>query len=243
MASEASEVGEAAGRPTDEAIMRQMEDIKQEAAQHPLMGERTGIDVLLAEYPDPLFHTKLETLQRRQASFRRTRGDGFLLRLRETYEMALAAGCPEFTTEDFYETVADMVTDLKADEASLTTLLAAVNDEGLSNYLVAYMRIITSAYMQLNADYFQPFIEGGLTVKEYCSISVDPFGVESEHLQAQALISALRLGCRITYIDRSPGAEPPCHVLEGPDGSGQPVCHLMFRPGHYDVLYLPTAAP
>ena len=31
------------------------------------------------------------------------------------------------------------------------------------------MRILTSGYLQSNADFYQAFVEGGRTIKEYCS--------------------------------------------------------------------------
>ena len=39
----------------------------------------------------------------------------------------------------------------------------------MSDYVVCYLRILTSGHLQSNADFFQAFIEGGRTVKEYCS--------------------------------------------------------------------------
>ncbi len=39
----------------------------------------------------------------------------------------------------------------------------------MSDYCVCYLRILTSGYLQLNSDFFQAFIEGGLTVQQYCN--------------------------------------------------------------------------
>ena len=35
--------------------------------------------------------------------------------------------------------------------------------------MVCYLRILTSGYLQLNEEFFQAFIEGGLTVQQYCN--------------------------------------------------------------------------
>lgn len=42
-------------------------------------------------------------------------------------------------------------------------------DQGVSDYVVCYLRILTSGYLQSNAEFYQAFVEGGRTVKEYCS--------------------------------------------------------------------------
>lgn len=42
-------------------------------------------------------------------------------------------------------------------------------DEGISNYLVVYLRLLTSAQLQKKSEFFENFIEGGRTVKEFCN--------------------------------------------------------------------------
>lgn len=42
-------------------------------------------------------------------------------------------------------------------------------DQGMSDYLVCYVRILTSGYLQNNSEFYGAFVEGGRTIKEYCS--------------------------------------------------------------------------
>ena len=42
-------------------------------------------------------------------------------------------------------------------------------DPGLSDYLVCYVRILTSGYLQANEEFYGAFVEGGRSIKEYCS--------------------------------------------------------------------------
>ena len=42
-------------------------------------------------------------------------------------------------------------------------------DEGISNYIVVYLRLLTSAQLEKKADFFENFIEGGRTVQEFRS--------------------------------------------------------------------------
>ncbi len=49
------------------------------------------------------------------------------------------------------------------------TPLQTFQDPGLSDYLVCYVRILTSGYLQANEELYGAFVDGGRTVKEYCS--------------------------------------------------------------------------
>lgn len=47
-------------------------------------------------------------------------------------------------------------------------LFKLFNDQGYSNYVVVYLRLITSSQLQLKAEFYQNFIEGDRTVAEFC---------------------------------------------------------------------------
>lgn len=47
--------------------------------------------------------------------------------------------------------------------------LQTFRDEGVSNYIVVYLRLLTSAQLQKKADFFANFIEGERSVKEFCN--------------------------------------------------------------------------
>ena len=48
-------------------------------------------------------------------------------------------------------------------------LFQKFQDQGCSDYVVCYLRILTSGHLQTNSQFFQAFVEGGKTMKEYCS--------------------------------------------------------------------------
>jgi len=63
---------------------------------------------------------------------------------------------------------------------------------------------------------------------------VEPMFKESDHIHIIALSTALNVGVRVRYMDRGESSEAIAHDF--PEGS--PVCvHLLYRPGHYDILY------
>lgn len=53
-------------------------------------------------------------------------------------------------------------------ETSYAELHKFFNEQGYSDYVVVYLRLITSGQLQSEADFFQNFIEGGRTVAEFC---------------------------------------------------------------------------
>lgn len=63
---------------------------------------------------------------------------------------------------------------------------------------------------------------------------VEPMYKESDHIHIIAMSTALGTGVRVRYMDRGAGTEVTAHDF--PEGS-TPAVHLLYRPGHYDILY------
>ena len=59
-------------------------------------------------------------------------------------------------------------------------------------------------------------------------------GKESDHIQIIGLTSALGVPVRVEYMDRGEGDQ--CNHHHFPEDSN-PVVTLLYRPGHYDILY------
>ncbi len=99
-----------------------------------------------------------------------------------------------------------------------------------------------------------------LSVEQFCRTSVEPMGEESDHVHIVALADALQVPIRVVYLDRSmggdDGAAPNMHDFapstqggwgdagkEGEQGEEEgggatvPAVHILYRPGHYDILY------
>lgn len=53
-------------------------------------------------------------------------------------------------------------------EPSLEKLMDSFNNQNVSDYVVVYLRLLTSGYLQREYGFFQHFIEGGRSVKEFC---------------------------------------------------------------------------
>ncbi|XP_062949938.1 ubiquitin thioesterase OTUB1 isoform X2 [Cynocephalus volans] len=220
----------------DEAIMAQQDRIQQEiAVQNPLVSERLELSVLYKEYAedDNIYQQKIKDLHKKYSYIRKTRPDGncfyrafgfshleallddskelqrFKAVSAKSKEDLVSQGFTEFTIEDFHNT-------------------------STSDYLVVYLRLLTSGYLQRESKFFEHFIEGGRTVKEFCQQEVEPMCKESDHIHIIALAQALSVSIQVEYMDRGEGGTTNPHVF--PEGS-EPKVYLLYRPGHYDILY------
>jgi ubiquitin thioesterase protein OTUB1 len=130
------------------------------------------------------------------------------------------------------------------------SLLGAFQDPMMSNTCTWYMRILTASSLKQHADGFLPFIEDIVMynndIADYCAKEVEPMGKECEQVQIMALLETLHgVEIAIEYLDGRPFDDCPPRVslrsnLTPDDSTGSPtrlVVSLLYRPGHYDVLY------
>ncbi|XP_021704011.1 ubiquitin thioesterase otubain-like [Aedes aegypti] len=248
----------------DELIIKQQREIEQEIAySNPLVSESQAINSLNSEYlDDAVYIAKVKDLASKYRAIRRTRPDGncffrafayayleYLVRNKDEFsrfyeyaaksrERLTEAGFPRFTIEDFYETFMEVINKVKPEGDDTTSALVELhklfNEQGYSDYVVVYLRLITSSHLQERADFYQNFIDGNYTIQEFCRQEVEPMYKESDHIHIIAICSALEAGVRVEYMDRGDGNQVIAH--EFPDGC-KPNVFLLYRPGHYDILY------
>jgi len=73
-------------------------------------------------------------------------------------------------------------------------------------------------------------------VEDYCEHVVDPMGRDAETLALDALPQQLGIGLRLWILDRRDEVE--LVSLDTPAPDGKVHVHALFKPGHYDLLYL-----
>jgi len=246
----------------DEEILKQQEKIAKDiASSSALVSGRHPIKQLEVDFAsDEVFRAKVVKLGEIYSEFRRTRPDGncffravgfrlFELMLENLDEFSkvkkavegskdemVKLGMPEFTVEDFYDNFMDTLERLAGDDKmKLEELEETFNNEGISNYLVVFLRLLTSKQLQLEGEFYQNFMEGGRTVAEFCSTEVEPMYKESDHIHIIGLTAAAGISVRVVYLDR--GTTDSAVPHDFPEGS-QPGIHILYRPGHYDILYL-----
>eukprot|EP01018_Ginkgo_biloba_P017403 Gb_06605 [translate_table: standard] len=115
--------------------------------------------------------------------------------------------------------------------------------------VVMFFRFVTSGEIRRRAEFFEPFILGvsNVTVEQFCKASVEPMGEESDHVHIIALSDALGVPIRVVYLDRSScdvGKTEvnhhdfiPSNCLTTDAVTVKPFVVLLYRPGHYDILY------
>ncbi|XP_047327097.1 OVARIAN TUMOR DOMAIN-containing deubiquitinating enzyme 1-like [Impatiens glandulifera] len=169
-------------------------------------------------------------------------------------------GYSDFTFEDFFELFLEQLDAvLQGNEASISSddLVQRSRDQAVSDYVVMFFRFITSGEIRKRSEFFEPFILGMTngTVEQFCKVSVEPMGEESDHVHITALSDALGVAIRVEYLDRSScengGVSVNHHdfipsTTSKPSSSSssveeekveEPFITLLYRPGHYDVLY------
>ena len=87
---------------------------------------------------------------------------------------------------------------------------------------------------------------------QFCKSAVEPMGEESDHVHITALSDALGVPIRVVYLDRSscdnggvsvnhhdfiPTTGNLPNSTTGSTQSIRPYITLLYRPGHYDILY------
>jgi ubiquitin thioesterase protein OTUB1 len=248
------------------------------ASQQPLVCDRASITSLIKEYsnnmsPDSApFLAKAKELSQTYGWIRRIRGDGncfyralifaqleYCLRNRDELlkfqkitngwkDRLIKLGFPDFTTEDFCDTLTSFVDQIANGTVNDQGLFDAANESGTSNYFVCFMRLVTSGYLQENSEFYSNFVEGERTVKEFCRQEIEPMFQVCDHLCISALSQALGLSFRIEYMDRSEAPSGISHhdftgesnekESDGADQQPQPKLHFLYRHDHYEVLYL-----
>lgn len=79
-------------------------------------------------------------------------------------------------------TVIQQVAPNDNEEETLNELHRLFNDQGHSDYVVVYLRLITSGQLQEGADFYQNFIDGNCTMEEFRHQEVEPMYKESDHI-------------------------------------------------------------
>jgi len=246
----------------DQAIIEQVRNIEQQiAGAFPLISEQEDVEDLRKDFEDAdqVYQAKLGDLFGRYSHIRRTRGDGncffrsygfaileaclndvdllekLSLKAKETKDKLIELGYSSYTVEDFLETFLEILEVVRKGK-NMKELMEVYNNQGYSDYLVVFLRLMVSCYLQTNEEFYSAFIEGHASMKEFCSQEVEPMGIESDHIHIIALTSAINTTVQVEYMDRG-GNETKVNSHRFPDDGSAPSIYLLYRPGHYDVLY------
>jgi len=217
-------------------------------------------EALQAEFKDaPNFSKKLPSLEAKYSAIRRVRPDGncfyrsFMLRLLEHLQenekerarvLEIAKGALLYLSKVGYEemtidTFTDYFTETleKLGEISPDTLEAIFkDDDGESTYLVWFGRLVCGGFLKHNEERFIPFIMDSFPdIATFVSREIEPMAKEADQPQVIALAEFFKIKTCVEYIDSSEENTASAHIF-GPD-KGSAIINLLYRPGHYEILY------
>ncbi|GMR56773.1 hypothetical protein PMAYCL1PPCAC_26968, partial [Pristionchus mayeri] len=250
-----------------EQQQRQLDEIRAEVIQTPLVGEKIPFESVACEYDkdvSPEFYNKALELCQTYDTIRVIRKDGncfyraFLvaqveLILADPDEKArfvsvckgwkdrlLALGFNDFTTTDFCDTFYEFLDGIVDGGKTWARLYEETFlDDNNANYLIIFLRLVASGYVKEHEADYAPFIDGERTLHDYCVTEIEQMWVDADHLAITAFVHAMGSPIRIEYMDRGAAPDGGWHY-EFPEASEQPFpprIHLLYRPGHYDVIY------
>ncbi|OAX80933.1 hypothetical protein ACJ72_04732 [Emergomyces africanus] len=216
---------------------------------------------------DPIYVAKTTALSHTHSHYRIMKGDGncgwravafgyfeTLFNLRDTTKLAQelariksfnklldSAGCQEHLYEMFVDATEELLGQISEEigkgSYDDTFLFDAFNDEYNSSSIIMHFRLMTSAWMKQNPSRYVDFL--GMSVDEYCAKTIETVKTEIDEIGIQGLFDGVIEGSgfsiEILYLDRSEGTEVTPHLLS----SNNPIAtiRLLYRPGHYDLLY------
>ncbi|TCD68017.1 hypothetical protein EIP91_011628 [Steccherinum ochraceum] len=160
-----------------------------------------------------------------------------------------AAGFEGSVCQDFYDELANLVRRIASpgpNEPPLTpsTLLEAFQNPEISNSIVVFLRLLTSAAIRADQDSYEAFLVhpetgGPITAQTFCENFVEPCGKEADDVQITVLTKALNFNIQVAYLDgrSSDGTVNFVEFQIAPPAPGAPPPPvLLYRPGHYDIL-------
>ncbi|KAJ1970922.1 hypothetical protein H4R35_005578 [Dimargaris xerosporica] len=185
-----------------------------------------------------------------EAIFRdRTKVDQALQALTQSATLLEAAGFEPLAYEDFLKTCTETLTTLSqqvqeelSSQEAQALLEQLLDSAEVSNAMVVYLRFITSAYLRQHQGEYLPFLEEATDMATFCARYVEAMGCESDQIHIIALTRALGVGLRVAYLDGSQTHDTvTIHPFPSADewapGAQFASLHLLYRPGHYDILY------
>uniref|UniRef100_A0ABI7Z7L9 ubiquitinyl hydrolase 1 n=1 Tax=Felis catus TaxID=9685 RepID=A0ABI7Z7L9_FELCA len=158
-----------------------------------LISEKCDILSILRDHPENrIYQRKIQELSKRFTEIRKTKGDGncfyralgysylesllgksrdilrFKERVLQTPNDLLAAGFEEHKFRNFFNAFYSVV-ELVEKDGSVSSLLKVFNDQGTSDRIVQFLRLLTSAFIKNRADFFRHFIDEEMDIEDFCT--------------------------------------------------------------------------
>lgn len=158
----------------------------------------------------------------------------------------LKFGFESYTLEDFYEQFLDELQfyqrklesgnpNYKAQDNMGDTAIVRMANPNIAQYLIFWARMMASLYMRENQKEYEMFVpqhKGGFGA--WLKSDVEALKAEADHLQTVALSKAMDVPITIYCLENVPKGGPQ---KVDTIANRKSCFDVLFRPGHYDVLY------
>ncbi|KAL8906410.1 MAG: hypothetical protein Q9207_002071, partial [Kuettlingeria erythrocarpa] len=192
-----------------------------------------------------------------------------IARLTSLNNLLDATGYPRHTCMDFVDETMQLLKQIADDPPNHdreAALLSNFNNPEVCNGIIMHFRVsgcsscafgngklthlqlITGAWMKSNPERYMPYLEG-MTIDHYCGTHIAPYSVEIDHIGLQACIDSILqpagIAVQVLYLDQSAGEQGneidlPSELATADAAYGAAhTIRLLYRPGHYDLLYKP----
>lgn len=143
-------------------------------------------------------------------------------------------------TETTFQLFKDVSDNIQEPETAVVILTSLFNsDESMG--LLYHLRLLAGSWLKGNRDQYEAWCETG--IEGYCTSMIEPPDREIEELGivllVEILLKPVGFTLEIAYLDRSAGTEVNTHRFPESAASIGPFMHLLYRPGHYDIMYKP----
>jgi len=169
-----------------------------------------------------------------------------LSKLEATLLLLEKVGFQSLVYEDFYIILTSLVNNvIQPDEMGMVVdsavLLTALQTPEVSNSIVVFFRLVTSAQIRSHEDEFMPFLTDPelqelLPADKFCERFVETVGKDADHVQITALSQALGINIKIAYLDGHSNHDVGFLEFSGAEDPNAEQIVLLYRPGHYDIL-------
>lgn len=144
--------------------------------------------------------------------------------------------------EDTFELLKQISDNIHDPDTAMAVLTTKFNDAS-SMSILFHLRLLAGAWLRGNRDQYAAWCEAD--PETYAQTVIEPAQREIEELGivllVEVLLKPVGFTLEIAYLDRSQGSQVNTHRF--PDGDPTNLggfIHLLYRPGHYDILYKPS---
>ncbi|THU43948.1 hypothetical protein C4D60_Mb02t02240 [Musa balbisiana] len=178
--------------------------------------------------------------------------DRILANIEQCRKAQLVLGDQEYVISEIFSLFIDLLKSvIQENDNSISheLLLDKSCDQTFSDNVVLFLRMVTSGELRIRAEFFAPFAGVESTgMAKFCQDSVETMGEDCDHVHITALCDALGVPTRVECLDQSTSSSgdltPKHHdfipMQSGASDAGNPpvpLVTLLYRPGHYDILY------